>query len=1800
MKAKLFLSMCALSVSAAFGQGVRYDNSITTASSNVGPGAQAPIMTVPFAKVTISSDSACSVLAPVYLNQALTSSVAQPLTADALGRFGFWIPAGTYYYSYTNGAGLSCKPFTVGGGGGGGATIPATPTILKGTTSGNTAVAATAADVGSLFACSGTNTLLTGQGTCVAPGTGSGATAPATTSLYKGNGSANGITPATAGTDYITPTGSGAQLTGITPAQVGADALGSGTAAAAIVARGNTKRTDSFGQSTWDANFNACNQYMATNGGGTCDDTMYGGNQTAGTLLSCGVRNGSVTIVHELPSNANWFLPSGLVRYNGCILNSDNTSAGAIRMVLDTPSGATMPAVVTTDPNNYSYSRMHGVAIQNTGNATLTSGYALFEQKLYDGSLDDTVSVYNANGNGMGIQNVCCSAKFVNMYAYGSAGNPGSAASAYSNGGTPLTFLGGNIGISWEGTANAPQTGKHNIDIEGSEQGLSIHAYEEGDGIADQTTSMNYNNASGASSVTFDLMTTNAYCPSTCAGKPSYQNASTGTYKIRASANYYSGWIVDPVNGFSSANVLPPPPGTHADFDPATYVSQILVDAMPNSGTFNGVNCTTKLDCAWAKAWQLEAQTNTAQSIRMTSGTYPTATGLQAPATTTTGRGVSVFGVGKSSFDNQDGTTILLTATLTTPVIYYPYLSTASGNAQNWNNIVMSGFTINAAGLAPVCSDYEAPQESTFEHLGCRNAIGTRAHMRFGGISQSFTDGNSGTTITPIVSAGTVPSGYNGGGVQDKIRDIFDIKDGSTGPGAAITGTVHSDGTISGSDLVIPSKVSGDSNDYGTYDGVLTRPVFIKTATGGQRPCTTIGNIQAVIVGRVLDHFNTVTPYSGCSGAIIPFAPDMSMAANSVEIEGLTDSTFDDIVSNGAGAYALQTRGDAAGTLGVFHPTGNVYGWAGWGDGIQATGRGECDSLYADCFINVNTGVTPALSTSLTGYYGYIGGAYQSSPAYTGWRVFNLQTGSGITINNLTCTTVDQYGNCTNFSLSTGTMNAATVSATTFVNSPYVTAATQVQTPYITSAAGQNLQLQSLGQLYLGSNAIQAIFAGQAFYPNGTQSLGTSGAPWANVYGTTLHQNNNAVCDASGTGCAANDAAGSANTVQLYQMGKNIRASGAIGDGNSHPASSKFTTLAACQAVYTSCAALTDEIDTLAIEKAESIAITASTLEGDQIIAPSGTYVLNRTILIPVDTTQRSPAGVSYGISGAGHNATVFQPNATMLAAGLPVMACGNGLSDTPTNELGRYGPNGCSNTYSGFTLRPATTFQATQFAEVPPTVNGVNVTSDGLLAGGRMHLSDVVVQGFVHGYNFVGDHSVWENFSANYNEWNYYLAPESQLLYGDLTWINPGFSSATYADILVSKDAYLSVSISGQLYASSAPYSILGEAGTPDSYVGQNYLPILYNTTSANTLAEFLGNSFIVDANTFNGGTAIRPIIKTTLSHTSIIGCAGLANCAPFTGGGQNNNAWFNTGILSGLDLKLQANSMVPVSGMLAGIYATGIGPTFNGNYGGLDLEIYPELLTSAYASFPMFGGFTNGANDNSCQNVRITTGGEWTGTCINIPTAGSYYAALTGLAQGTVLRRFYGTQGVIEGAHDSVQFPVGVNMQNWTSSAVNGAVTIIATRGIVSGVPYTGSLVNGGLASVIGPGSIAPCVSFGNTTGPCSSGFQLGQVVGYTSTTASVDLSFAAIPAPAAPLIATLAQNATSTSPVPFPQAYTNTAPSCSATVQNATPTQIAALGALAVQVAITGSNPGVSVQVGSAPASSLTIAFQCSGGN
>jgi hypothetical protein len=106
---KRILCLLAITTTCAFGQLQRVDDSVTTAAKNVPTGAQAQVLTAPYAKISIcgnpNSGSPCQNTVPVFADLGGTQPLTQPLIADAQGRYGYFISPGTYTRSYQSASG---------------------------------------------------------------------------------------------------------------------------------------------------------------------------------------------------------------------------------------------------------------------------------------------------------------------------------------------------------------------------------------------------------------------------------------------------------------------------------------------------------------------------------------------------------------------------------------------------------------------------------------------------------------------------------------------------------------------------------------------------------------------------------------------------------------------------------------------------------------------------------------------------------------------------------------------------------------------------------------------------------------------------------------------------------------------------------------------------------------------------------------------------------------------------------------------------------------------------------------------------------------------------------------------------------------------------------------------------------------------------------------------------------------------------------------------------------------------------------------------------------------------------------------------------------------------------------------------------------------------------------------------------------------------------------------------------------------------------------------------------------------
>lgn len=95
---------------------------------------------------------------------------------------------------------------------------------------------------------------------------------------------------------------------------------------------------------------------------------------------------------------------------------------------------------------------------------------------------------------------------------------------------------------------------------------------------------------------------------------------------------------------------------------------------------------------------------------------------------------------------------------------------------------------------------------------------------------------------------------------------------------------------------------------------------------------------------------------------------------------------------------------------------------------------------------------------------------------------------------------------------------------------------------------------------------------------------------------------------------SAQDVRDAVETLYAKTYSFSVKEFGAIGDGASHPLSSRYGSLAAAQVDYPHAQALTDELDWAGTQAAINAAANAY---GGTVYSPAGDYILNRTVVLP-------------------------------------------------------------------------------------------------------------------------------------------------------------------------------------------------------------------------------------------------------------------------------------------------------------------------------------------------------------------------------------------------------------------------------------------------------------------------------------------------------------------------------------------------------------------------------------------------------
>jgi hypothetical protein len=640
-----------------------------------------------------------------------------------------------------------------------------------------------------------------------------------------------------------------------------------------------------------------------------------------------------------------------------------------------------------------------------------------------------------------------------------------------------------------------------------------------------------------------------------------------------------------------------------------------------------------------------------------------------------------------------------------------------------------------------------------------------------------------------------------------------------------------------------------------------------------------------------------------------------------------------------------------------------------------------------------------------------------------------------------------------------------------------------------------------------------ALYGGSLFYTAGATSVAdiaqicTKDASNAYAYHSILDTSLGGVA-VSGTPTPGYVLTSTSPTAANWQSPATVTMStyGAFCDGTEHHASAIYSTLAAAQAVYPSAVSLADEFDQLAFEKARAV-LLATSAGGGTISVPAGVCMVGRVLTVPMNGGSTT-GGIN--VVGQGSRLSIFKPDAAFqLANNNAVIAVGNGLSDTVANGLGRYANDKSVGIFQGFGVMP-TCFNQTQYSgNAPKDCQSTPVTSAmvGIATGSGRYMKDIQVQGFAKGISIVGDHFGWDQVDTFFNGFGVAFDPSNAALFGDLAFKDCIFNQNTEAAIWISKDAYASVTVSGQLMTSYSPYAIYGEAGNATS---GGYFPMLLNWSSQNILAEGLGLGFIQDGNGLVGTGSQRLLNHVSMYKTQLLqGFAG--GSGPGFAPGHitpSTQYYFDVGGMEDFVFEYTG------SGSMNNY--TGQTGTFHMNVevgnNGAGADFYLDKTIGTTANLPVLsGGF-------DCKQVKIRIRGEWEGTCANI-VSGSYFGTTySALNAGLVMDMIDNNLNTMapEDPAKRVDYPFGVLMQSYTSGAA-GQTALVATSGIVGGVPYTGTPSQAGIVGVSSAagavGAVATCSATPGGAAGCPGAWIVGQTTGWNAgnSTQSVRLMLA-----------------------------------------------------------------------------------------
>jgi hypothetical protein len=253
------------------------------------------------------------------------------------------------------------------------------------------------------------------------------------------------------------------------------------------------------------------------------------------------------------------------------------------------------------------------------------------------------------------------------------------------------------------------------------------------------------------------------------------------------------------------------------------------------------------------------------------------------------------------------------------------------------------------------------------------------------------------------------------------------------------------------------------------------------------------------------------------------------------------------------------------------------------------------------------------------------------------------------------------------------------------------------------------------------------------------------------------------------------------------------------------------------------------------------------------------------------------------------------------LGPGNALVSCDDSTG-TVDNQRGRYTSTGGSECYGEFKNFEATTFGATTVfgkSAVRPLINGLPIYMDGMYLSARRRLTNVIVDGFRYGFDFAGDHTLWDHFVAQGNFCGIMLDDPETVngagLFGDLGWRDFWSLQNEWANVCLAPGAYFNGNMSGHNYLGGSLYAFYGMPGVPLVSPANTTIIQPANLISGAEIdglnAEAINCGFIVDGNiagASNGGTPYRVLQNVEFRGLFVNQPASLGNtqsvagCAP------------------------------------------------------------------------------------------------------------------------------------------------------------------------------------------------------------------------------------------------------------------------------------------------------------------------------